>query len=179
MLLKKKVVGKRILGIDNSTQSIAYALIVDGKLIDYGQIFHSGSTVYDRLKSAKINIETLEASVNADYVFIEDTVQVRSTSVAIKMAYFASLVFTTFDKVKPVSPLTWQGFIGNKRLTVVEKRKILADNPGKSKSWYQNAHREFRKNRTIDWVEEKFGERIDSNDITDAIGIAWWGFNKG
>lgn len=170
--------GKRILGIDSSTNSIAYALIIDGRLTDYGQIVHSGSTVYDRLKSAKKNTEDLKNKYNPDLVFIEDTVNVRSVQVAIKMAYFASLVFTTFDKVTPIAPMTWQNYIGNKKLTTAEKLKIAKENPGKSKTWLQNKYREFRKQRTIDWVSEQFGVDIESNDITDSVAIAWVGYNK-
>jgi hypothetical protein len=69
-------------------------------------------------------------------------------------------------------PLMWQSWLGNKALTAAEKRKLVEDNPGRSKSWYSNAGRELRKDRTRQWVYKTYGVMIESNDITDSIGIA-------
>lgn len=84
-------------------------------------------------------------------------------------------------KVKLVlpKPLQWQRFIDNPLLTTEERRAIMKANPGKSRNWYSERGRERRKQRTADWVKEKYHVTITDNDITDSIGIAYYGSSHG
>ena len=74
--------------------------------------------------------------------------------------------------VKDISPLVWQPHIGNSALTKVEKQAIEDANPGKSKSWYDNKKREFRKERTKDWVTTTYGLQVPTDNQSDAIAIS-------
>ena len=103
---------------------------------------------------------------------------VRSTSVAIKMAYvFGAVIAALLKKgatVIEVPPISWQSFIGNKNLTLAEKNAIKKEFPGKSASWYQNKGRQIRKQRTIDFAKDNFGIELESDNVADSLGIAWW-----
>jgi hypothetical protein len=48
-----KVKGKRIIGIDASTNSLAFAIFEDDKPVQCGEVTFNGSTVFERLKDAK------------------------------------------------------------------------------------------------------------------------------
>lgn len=179
MLLRTQ---KRVLGLDSSTNSLAYAILDDGRLISYGEIVYSGVTLHDRLLDANLKIEKWAAKVDVDKVFIEETVTVRSANTGIKMALFASVPISIFLKqgkeVKTIVPITWQSYIGNKVLTAIEKKSFKVENPGKTMSWYQSRFRSIRKKKTADWVKDTFGVDIKSDNVTDAIGIAWTGYHK-
>jgi hypothetical protein len=73
-----------------------------------------------------------------------------------------------------VSPITWQNFIGNKKISKEEKAMIAARNPGKSESWYKTYERNLRKQRTIDFIEFTYNRKVEDNDVADACGIGHW-----
>jgi Holliday junction resolvasome RuvABC endonuclease subunit len=167
---------RRVLGVDSQTHGMAYALLDDGNLIDYGYIQYEGKEIQDKLKSAYERLLALKAKLKYDALCIESTVTVRSASVAIKMGYFAGVAMAVLGQgkyVTTVSPLTWQNKIGNKTLTSVEKAGVKKSNPGRKTSWYTNEYRRIRKQRTMDWVKKTFDVNVDRDDISDAIGIAF------
>lgn len=82
------------------------------------------------------------------------------------------------SKVVEVTPIAWQSFIGNKNFTNVEKESVKKDFPGKTKTWYSNKTRELRKQRTMDFFNEEFGVTVKSDNVSDAIGVAWYAANK-
>jgi hypothetical protein len=73
-----------------------------------------------------------------------------------------------------VAPITWQNFIGNKKISKEERAMIVAKNPGKSESWYKTFERNLRKQRTIDFIHFEYNKIIDDNDVADACGIGHW-----
>jgi hypothetical protein len=77
-----------------------------------------------------------------------------------------------------VSPITWQNFLGNKRLTIKEKQDIVAEFPGKSKAWYKSHERELRKQRTISFINTYYDKTINDNDVADACGIGHWAISN-
>lgn len=178
----RKVNTNRIVGIDCSTQSLAYGVIENGKLVEWDEIQFTGRNIYERLLDARHKTDVLANQLNVNHVAIEAAVMVRSIKVAIKMAYvFGAVMGSLLNKniqVHEVAPLTWQSFIGNKTLTRLEKAGIKNMHPGKSKSWYTNSYRELRKDRTRQWVHNTFGQQIESDNITDSIGLAWFAWNK-
>ena len=76
--------------------------------------------------------------------------------------------------VKEVAPITWQSYIGNKNLTKQEKLDMKKSFPDKSASWYNNKSREMRKQRTLDFFNTKFGIALESDNVSDAFGLAWY-----
>lgn len=165
-----------VMGIDNSTKSTAYSIFENEKLVKWGELEYTSGNVYDRLLEARLKMTELMRDLNIDILAVEDTINVRSISTAIKMAYSAGVVMSVAmenAKIVTVSPLSWQRAIGNPPLTTIEKNLIKKENPGKSKSWYTNANREFRKNRTMAWVKKEFDVDCPTDNISDAIGIGW------
>ena len=77
-----------------------------------------------------------------------------------------------------VSPITWQNYLGNKRLTKEEQLQLRSINPGKSLSWYKSYERDFRKRRTIKLLEVTYDKNIDDYDVADAAGIGHWAINN-
>ena len=75
-----------------------------------------------------------------------------------------------FEKVYPIS---WQTAIGVPNLKKAEKDKIKADNPGKSASWYASTGRKMRKQKIADWASQFVDVSKYSDNVTDAIGIAY------
>jgi hypothetical protein len=73
-----------------------------------------------------------------------------------------------------VAPITWQNFIGNKKISKDEKLFIKSQNPGKSDSWLKTYERELRKQRTIKFINVQYDRTITDNDVADACGIGHW-----
>ena len=173
---------QRVIGLDCSTNSIAFAIIDSGRLTKWGELDLSGRTVYDRALDARQKMDALAAEFGADFACIESAVMVKNILVAIKMAYVIGNVIASLRamgcEIYEAKPLEWQTAIGNPVLKKIEKDSIAAANPGKAKTWYQNANRAFRKQRTIDFVLKKYGVAITSDNVSDSVGLADFAYNK-
>jgi hypothetical protein len=77
-----------------------------------------------------------------------------------------------------VSPITWQNYIGNKKISKEEQLVIRAQNPGKSVSWYKAYERMLRKERTIKFINTIYDRTIEDNDVADACGIGHWAMSN-
>lgn len=187
--LKKQPV-VRVLGIDCSTKSLAYACFEGDEALYCGEVFFEGASVFERLADAQnkltaiLNSEDLLGvdGFRADYVAIEAAIAVKNPQTVISLAYVygacMGVLMKNGAKVVTVPPITWQSAIGNPNLKKAEKEKIKADNPGRSASWYQNTGRKLRKQRTLDFAKKFFKIESDSDNIGDAVGIAWYAANK-
>jgi uncharacterized membrane protein len=80
--------------------------------------------------------------------------------------------------VGKVSPITWQNFIGNKKISKDEQLFIRAQNPGKSVSWYKTYERNLRKERTIKFINTIYDRKVTDNDVADACGIGHWALSN-
>jgi Holliday junction resolvasome RuvABC endonuclease subunit len=173
-----KTRAQKVMGIDCSTKSIAFTMFDGEEFHKCGEVFFEGATVFDRVYDAHKKTMALFEYFNPDFVAIEAAIMVRSTSVAIKMAYVFGAVIAALlqngAKVVEVAPISWQSFIGNKNLTKLEKDAIKKEFPGKSATWYQNKGRLIRKQRTIDFAKKNFGIELESDNVADSLGIAWW-----
>lgn len=173
---------KRVMGVDCSTKSFAFSIFDDGQLVKYGEIFFDGSTVFHRLADGQRKVRAIRDHLKPDLVVFESAVMVRNQKTVISMAYaFGAIIAALIDggaEVVEVVPTKWQYYIKNMALTKGEKEKIKKDNPGKSASWYQNAGRELRKQRTKDWVLKEYGVSIESDNISDSIGLGHFGIKE-
>lgn len=178
-----RIKGKRVLGIDASTQSIAFCLIDDKSPVFYGEINFNGSDVYERVLDAKRKVRALKNEIfkDIDYVVIEAAVVVKSVHVGIKMAYvFGAIMAEILEdhtKVVEIHPITWQSFIGNKNFTKAEKQAVKDEFPEKSENWYRAKIRDIRKHKTLQYMSEK-GIITDSDNVADAAGLAWYAVNN-
>lgn len=162
--------------IDASTTSMAYALFKHGSLETYGKIKFSGSNVYDKIKDAIEKVFVIFDPLEIDFMVIESAVFMNSPKTMSELSMVQGSIMTLLASAGigscfTVPPITWQNFIGNKALTKEEKLKIRKEHPDKTASWYKAFERNYRKERTISFVNINYDLNIDDNDIADAIGI--------
>lgn len=177
--LTKRKAGK-VIGIDCSTNSLAYAIFEDGKAVLCGEVIFNGSDVYERLNDARRKTQALVDSgvLVGDYVGMEAAIAGKSNQVTIKLSYVYGAVLSVLMQnkmqVETVAPITWQTFIGNPNLKKHEKEKLREDNPGRKDSWYANQGRLLRKSRTLNFAKQYFQIPGDSDNVGDAVGIAYY-----
>jgi len=173
-----KIQENRVLGIDASTRSVAFCLFDNKTPIKWGEVFFDGGDVYERILDAKKKVHAIAKTFPSDFVALEAAVMVRSANTGLKMAYVFGAIMGELiadgRRVVEVHPLKWQGAIGNPNLSKLEKQKIKLENPGKSENWYKNKGREFRKNRTKDFVKNNYNIVLESDNVADAFGIAYF-----
>lgn len=173
--------GNRVVGIDASTKSIAYAIVEDGKPVECNEIFFDGSTVFERLKHAKEITHKLVSSgvLRADYVIIEAAILAKDPRTAIDLGYvFGAILGELMEnnpQVHKVVPISWQTAYGVPLIKKDEKDQMKKDFPDRKPSWYQAEGRRRRKERIMKKSSELFGKEITSDNIGDAVGIAWFG----
>ena len=181
-LVSKKVEAETVLGVDASTNSFAFCLYGKNGPIKWGEIHFKGDNVFERLAYGQRNIAAMKDHLKADIVIFESAIYVQNKKTVILLAYaFGAVISALINngaKIEEVSPLGWQNYIGKKPLNKAEKESIKKDFPNKSTSWYSNKNRETRKARTMQWAEDEFGIKVDSDNVSDAIGVAHYGFKK-
>jgi Holliday junction resolvasome RuvABC endonuclease subunit len=174
----------RICAIDASTNSLAFAVFDKKELKEIGKINFEGENIYlkvgDAAKKTKAYFETI---MKADAIVIEHTVFMNSPKTAadlalVQGALLGAAAMSGIDIVGRVSPITWQNYIGNKKISKDERAIIAVRNPGKSLSWYKTFERNLRKQRTIDFIEFQYKKIITDNDVADACGIGHWAISN-
>jgi Holliday junction resolvasome RuvABC endonuclease subunit len=173
-LIKTKA--NRVLGIDASTNSIAFCLMQDDIPLKWGKINLVGEDIYEKIYDAKNKMSMMLNELKSDYIVVEGAILVRSPDAVIKLSYVYGVVIaelmSTGAKVITISPSSWQAYIGNKNPTKDEKSAIRLANPGYADSWYKNQLRNMRKQRTVDYFNKKYSLEISDFDVADSFGIA-------
>ena len=175
---------RTICAIDASTTSLAFALFDNKKLTTVGKIKFEGSTNYKKVMDACAKTKAFfEYSGGFEAIVIEHTVFMNSPKTAADLALVQGALLgaaglTGTKQIGTVAPITWQNYLGNKRLTKEEQIEIRAKNPGKSDSWYKSYERQVRKERTIKLIEINYDKIVNDNDVADACGIGHWAINN-
>lgn len=171
----------KVLGIDSSTTSLAFC-IYDGQPIKWGKINFYGATIYDKIIDAHQKVAANKELLSVDYICIESAIMVKSQDVAIKMAMIVGSVVSALawrkDMIITVPPSAWQPYIGNKNFTKLEKEDLRSQFPGKTDTWYRNKAREIRKQRTMEFFNNKYEINVSDHDAGDAMGIAYYAYHK-
>ena len=166
----------RVLGIDASTNSIAFCLMENDIPIKWGKINLMGNDIYEKIYDAKVKMHSMLDELKSDYIVVEGAVFVKSADAVIKLSYVYGVVIAelmaTGCKVITIAPSSWQAYIGNKNPTKEEKAAIRLKNPGYADSWYQNQLRTMRKQRTVDYFNSKYNLTLSDFDVADSFGIA-------
>lgn len=169
---------KTVMGIDASTNSLAFCIMREGVAMKWGEIFFSGATVYDRMLDARLKVRALKEEFDISYVAIEKVVSVKSVEVAIKMSFVVAQIIGELleagARVEEVYPITWQSYIGNKNFTRAETAELKKQHPGRSASWLAAEKRRQRKQKTMDFFNDKFGTDLTSDNVGDSFGLAWY-----
>lgn len=176
-------VPNRIMSIDASTTSIAYAVFEGKQLVTSGKVEFSGKDVYQKIASAIGSVVTVIQDLNPEAIVIERAVFINSpkTMSELSMVQGAILAGASLAGVKifkGTNPIAWQSYIGNGKLTKDAKILMRKANPNKSESWYKQNEREVRKQKTINFVNINYDLDISDNDIADAIGIGHYSLNN-
>ena len=172
---------KTVMGVDSSTNSFAFCVMSDNPE-KWGKINFQGNNIYEKIIDCRNKMQFVRDEVKPDYICIESAIMVRSSAVAIHMAMMVGCLISELalepNRIITVTPSEWQNYIGNKNLTKQEKLDIQREFPGKSESWYRNSARNLRKQRTLDYFNNKFGMKLTDNDVGDACGLAYYGWKK-
>jgi Holliday junction resolvasome RuvABC endonuclease subunit len=174
----------KICAIDASTNSLAFSIFENKELSSIGKINFKGATTYDKVTDAAAKTEAFFREYGIpDAVIIEHTVFMNSPKTAADLALvqgglLGAMGVAGVKNIKSINPIAWQTFIGNGRLTHAEKAVIRSSSPEKSESWYKSKEREFRKERTIRFVNTIYDKKISDNDVADAIGIGHYAINN-
>ena len=180
-----KTTAARTLGIDASTNSIAFCVYWNRHPVRWGKINLTGSSIDDKIADAQRKTEALQKELEVDYVGVEAAVFVQNPNVAIQLAYVFGAILGELQrngvKVVRVPPLVWQTSLDNPLLTKSERETLKKQNPGKSDTWYKNYFRKYRKQRTMDYFNKRWPMNITDDNIGDACGIArhvYWKLTK-
>jgi hypothetical protein len=175
---------KTICAIDASTNSLAFAIFNNNALGSIGKINFNGKTNYEKVMDACAKTRAFfEHFGGFEAIIIEHTVFMNSPKTAADLALVQGALLgaaglTGTKIIGTVSPITWQNYLGNKKLTKEEQLIIRSKNPGKSVSWYKTYERQIRKERTIKLIEINYDKIINDNDVADACGIGHWAINN-
>ncbi len=176
------------LSVDSSTQSLAFAIWTK-RLEAWGKIIfrHEAKGIYDKVgvigkRTGAFTHELLD-EWDITRMVIERPIFANSPMTAANLALaqgslVGAVLVSGVKEVVGVEPITWAAHIGNANLNKKEKEQIKLENPDASPNKLKVMQREFRKQRTMDYVNNRFGIDIRDNDIGDAIGIGCYALDK-
>lgn len=173
-----------ICAIDASTNSLAFALYTKDQLGSIGKISFEGNDIYEKVMDAGKKVKAFLDFYNGfEAIIIEHTVFMNSPKTAADLALVQGAILGAAGQsgtktIGKVSPITWQNFIGNKKISKEEQLIIRSQNPGKSVSWYKTYERNLRKERTIKFINTMYDKTITDNDVADACGIGHWAISN-
>jgi len=181
-----EIIPKTICSIDASTNSLAFALFNTQEKIlgTVGKINFSGNDTYQKVMDAGQKVKAFfDYYGGFEAIVIEHTVFMNSPKTAADLALVQGAILGAAGQsgtktIGKVAPITWQNFIGNKKISKDEKLFIRSQNPGKSDSWLKSYERELRKQRTIKFINVQYDKAITDNDIADACGIGHWAMHN-
>ena len=177
-----EMIPNTICSIDASTNSLAFALFdTQQKTLGViGKINFEGKDTYEKVMDAGQKVKAFfDYYGGFEAIVIEHTVFMNSPKTAADLALVQGAILGAAGQsgtkvIGKVSPITWQNFIGNKKISKDEKFYIKAQNPDKSDSWLKTYERNLRKERTIKFINVQYDRTITDNDVADACGIGHW-----
>ena len=181
-----EIIPKTICSIDASTNSLAFALFnTQEKILDtVGKINFYGNDTYQKVMDAGQKVKAFfDYYGGFEAIVIEHTVFMNSPKTAADLALVQGAILGAAGQsgtktIGKVAPITWQNFIGNKKISKDEKLFIKSQNPGKSDSWLKSHERELRKQKTIKFINIQYDRTITDNDVADACGIGHWAMHN-
>jgi Holliday junction resolvasome RuvABC endonuclease subunit len=174
---------ENICSIDASTNSIAFAVFKNNELVRYGKVRFTGNSIYEKVGDAARKCRALFELLSVEAIVIEQTIYANSPKTAANLALSQGALLGAariagIKLVGSASPMVWQNFIGNKRLTTEEKLSLAKAHPDKSKSYLKAQERSLRKARTIKFVNTYFDIDVSDDDVADAIAVGYWANNN-
>lgn len=181
-----EIMPKRICAIDASTNSLAFSVFdtFTKSIVTVGKINFEGKDTYEKVMDAGKKVKAFfDIYDGFEAIIIEHTVFMNSPKTAADLALVQGAILGSAGQsgtriIGKVSPITWQNFIGNKKISKEEQLVIRSTNPGKSVSWYKSYERNLRKERTIKFINTIYDRTISDNDVADACGIGHWALSN-
>lgn len=169
-----------VLGLDTSTQSVAWCLYDATGPVRWGEVSFVGKNAFERIADAQSKVRTVFKDVKPDVILFEAAayIQNKQTVILLAMALGNILGAVTHPgtQVYSVPAITWQTVVGNPIFTKQEKEDLKKQFPDKSAVWLKDEMRRMRKERTAQLVETNYGIKSDNDNLTDAIMIAEYGY---
>jgi hypothetical protein len=155
-------------------------LFVGNELESIGKIYFEGNNIYEKVMDAGKKVKSFfDIYGGFEAIVIEHTVFMNSPKTAADLALVQGAILGSAGQsgtkiIGRVSPITWQIFMGNGKISKEEQLLIRSENPGKSDSYYKAHERMLRKERTIKFININYDRTITDNDVADACGIGHW-----
>jgi hypothetical protein len=116
-----------ICAIDASTNSLAFAYFKNDNLEKYGKIKFFGNDIYEKIADTTHKTQAFFKQFDSlEHIIIEQPIYLNSPKTAANLsmshgALVGSASLAGARKMASVSPMQWQNWIGNKKLTNEEK----------------------------------------------------------
>jgi len=167
----------RIMSVDPSTNSLAFAIVDYKKLHSYGKIHLPKGDFQDKFKLINTSIPLLIKQHKPTHFIIEQSIYIQNPNTTRSLAYINGCILSAVLRegvkhVSDVGPLMWKFGIGYKNVSAQEKKvwaQSMTDTEVKKKASFE---RKERVKRIVD--VEIPGHGCTDNDIIDAIGIGIW-----
>lgn len=173
----------RVLAIDPASHSMALALLEkrDGVVT----LLYAGKLKFPPPNEMTAKMLAINASLRVffslvgqvDYVVIEQSIYIQNPQTSRILSYLIGHIWgeslNLGAKVVDVPPLTWKAFIGYKRIMKKEKEQLIETMGKTEANKFINKEKKDRTKRIVARMIPKT-ERINDDDIIDAIGIGIW-----
>src|SRR6476661_4276499 len=107
---------ERVMGVDASTNSLAYCVYDKSGPVKWDEITFEGSSVFERLAYAQNVIREIDTA-GIDMIVFESAIYVQNKKTVILLAYaFGAIISALMNRgmrVEEMNPLEWQNAIGN------------------------------------------------------------------
>jgi Holliday junction resolvasome RuvABC endonuclease subunit len=181
-VLEKNMVYSRVMGIDMSSQSIAFSVFDKSArgwdLSFWGKMSVDGEDTFARCGDVIGKFTGFTKTFNPGLILFESSTYVNNNAVMKQLSMVfgaaAGVASRAGANVLDIPPITWQSHIGNSAFTKKEKEDFKESHPGLSPSQIKTKMRELRKQRNMDFVENKFGVTLTDDDIADAVCIGYY-----
>lgn len=185
--MQAKSDGKRVVGIDSSSHSLAYSVFYTDssgvELLDCGKFKFQSKEMDGRIAGAINGINHIfNIHDGIDEVVIEQTVYIQNPQTSRILSYIVGAAWATArshcERVRDVPVQTWKSYIGYRNVTRAEKAE-WAKELGKVEANKKAAFE--RKERTARIMRKMFegAREVDDDDIMDAIAIGYWACRNG
>ena len=179
--MDRGVRGTDIMGIDSSSNSIAFSYFKSGDLKSWGKIFIDGSDNFDKCADVIGKFSALCRAMSPDLVLFESSTYVNNNAVMKQLSMIfgaaAGAARLTGATVLDIPPVTWQSYIGNPPNSKKIKQDFADSNPDLSDSKLKVKLREARKQKNIDFVKITYGVELEDDDVADAVCIGHYAYS--
>ena len=172
---------QKIIAIDPSTRSLAYAIMdSDDEIIEIGNIDLSGvSDFKEKLRIISCSLPGIMELHKPNVAVIEEAVYIQNFKTSKLISYIIGhtmgILAATCPFVFEANPIVWKNKIGYKKVTKAEKEQYVAKwGATEAKKW---AAKE-RKSRVRELMKDKYGNALEdssyNSDEIDALAIGVW-----